>query len=191
MDFSNLKKNISGAQNQNRWLRWAVCGLVVSNLILAVAAMSTQAVVTIQPPGLSEKVRIARNDASTNYIKGWAMFIADLLGNVTPGRSAFILETLTPLLSPNLYRPITTAIKEQARKMDQERVTSSFTTQRVTYDPKHNIVYATGRQVSRGPGSSPVSQTRTYEMIININDYRPLITALTVYDGRPRLKEDD
>lgn len=191
MDFSNLKKNISGAQVQNRVLRWAMAGLIISNLLLAIAALRTQAVVTIQPPGLTERVLIARNEASENYIKGWGLFVAGLLGNTKPGRVDFILETLTPLLAPEIYRPVTIGIKQQAKTIAQDHITTSFTPQRVAYDPKRNIVYVTGRQVSTGPGSDPMGETRTYEMVIQINDYRPLITQITVYAGTPRFKEDD
>lgn len=190
MDFSSIKKNVAGAQKQNRLLFWAVALLLISNTLLSYNALFTQAVATIQPPGLSEKVRIARNDASANYLKGWGLFVANLLGNTKPGSMDFVIGTLSPLLAPDIYAPVTDGIEQQAAKIKMGKVATTFTAQKITYDEKYNIVYVTGRQVSTGPGSDPQRKIRTYEITIHINSYRPLITSIKAYEGKPKLKEN-
>lgn len=190
MDFSRFTGRIVGAQAENRWLRWIALGLLGANLTLAVGVFSTRTVVTIQPPGLNEAVRITQDEASAGYKRAWGLFVANLLGNVKPGSSDFIVATLTPLLAPSLYRPMVDAIQAQAAKINRARVAASFTAQQILYDPRHDLVYVTGRQTSTGPGSDPVSSQRTYEVTVSIDGYKPMVTSLKVYAGAPRLKEE-
>lgn len=189
MDFSKYTNRIASARSENRWLRWAVAGLLVSNVILAVGVLSKRAVVTIQPPGLTEAVQITQNEANAAYKKAWGLFVANLLGNVKPGSAEFIVAALTPLLASDLYRPMIDSIQSQAQQMAHARVATAFTAREVLYDPKTNTVYVAGHQTSTGPGADPVTRKRTYQMVIAIDNYKPLITALDVYADAPHLKE--
>lgn len=190
MDFKQFKNQIVGAQTENRWLRLAAVGLLISNTLLAAGMLSTNTVVTIQPPHLDEAVRITENRASATYKKGWGLFIANLMGNVKPGTSDFIIDTLTPLLAPDLYRRIKDAIQTQALKLNRAEAATAFTARQISYDPRTNLVYVTGLQTTTGPSSDPVKLQRTYEIRIAINDYRPRITRLRVYPGEPHIEED-
>jgi conjugal transfer pilus assembly protein TraE len=43
----------------------------------------------------------------------WGLFMAQLLGNVTPGSTELILNALDPLLAPTIYQPVHDAVAEQ------------------------------------------------------------------------------
>lgn len=189
MDIRQFNARAAGARVESRWLRWVALGLVAANVVLAIAVFSTRTVVTIQPPGLNEAARITINEANGAYKRAWGVFLAQLLGNVKPGSAEFILATISPLLSADLYRPVVNAIHEQADKIRQDRVSVSFTPREVNYDPDADIVYVTGRQVSAGPGSDPVTAQRTYEFTITIQHYQPQVTRLAVYSGAAKTKE--
>ncbi|MBZ9574494.1 TraE/TraK family type IV conjugative transfer system protein [Modicisalibacter sp. MOD 31.J] len=189
MDFSRFTNRIVGAQTEARWLRWIALGLLGANIVLAVGVFQTRTVVTIQPPGMSEAAQIAENHANAAYKKAWGLFIANLLGNVKPGSADFVIATLTPLLAPDLYRPVVDAIQDQALKINRAKVATSFIAQEILYNPQNDRVYVAGRQTSSGPGSDPVTRERTYELVLSIEDYKPMITALDVYADSPRLEE--
>jgi len=189
MDFSRITNRIGGAQTEARWLRWFVFCLLGVNIMLAIGVFQTRTVVTIQPPGLDKEAQIAKNDANAAYKKAWGLFVANLLGNVKPGNADFVISTLTPLLAPDLYRSVVDSIQNQAVQIDRERVAASFTAQEILYNPQTNRVYVTGRQTSTGPGSDPVTRERTYELVLSIEDYKPMITSLDVYADSPRLEE--
>ncbi|MDN5862785.1 MAG: hypothetical protein L0H19_04970, partial [Salinisphaera sp.] len=127
MDFSRFTKNLFAAQNQNRSLRIAVVLLLIANIILAAATFSRRAIVTIQPPYMNEAVQVTLNNASATYKKAWALLVANLLGNVRPGKANFIIETLKPMLTSELYRPVIGGIEEQARAINENAITASFT----------------------------------------------------------------
>lgn len=190
MDLSKFNARAAGARIENRWLRWVALGLLATNILLAIGMFSTQAVVTIAPPGMNKAVRVSVNQASATYKRAWGVFLTDLLGNVKPGGVDFILDTLTPLLAPSLYRAVVDAIHAQAAKIERDQVSVSFTPKKVVYDPNTDTVYVTGRQVSAGPGSDPVRANRTYEFTITIAHYQPVVTHMSVYDGGPRTKEN-
>ncbi|MCO6440237.1 MAG: conjugal transfer protein TraE [Nitrococcus mobilis] len=190
MDFGKFKIRLSSSQTENRWLRWVALGLLVANVVLAVAVFSVRTVVTIQPPGLNEAVRITQNEANAAYKKAWGLFVANLLGNVKPGSADFIVAALTPLLASDLYRPVVDAIRNQAAKIDRARVATTFTAHKVLYDPKTDTVYVRGRQTSAGPGSDSVTDDRTYELVVSIRGYKPVISEFKVYSEAPRLEEN-
>lgn len=189
MDFSRFQKRLFATQNQNRSLRVAVVLLLIANVILAAATFSQQAIVTIQPPYMNEAVRITLNDANATYKKAWGLLVANLLGNVRPGKADFIVETLKPMLSSELFRPVIQAIQEQAKKVKENAITATFAAQEITYDSKTDTVYVFGNQVSKGPGSDPIRIPRTYELQISIRDYRPFLTSLDIYEHAPKINE--
>lgn len=188
MDLSKFSARATGARIENGWLRWIALGLLAANIILAVGVLSTKTVLTIAPPGMNEAVRISVNEANAAYKRAWGLFLADLLGNVKPGGVDFILATITPLLAPDLHRPVVDAIHKQASEIERDHVSVSFTPKEIKYNPDTDRVYVTGRQISAGPGSDPVTKQRTYEFTIVIEHYQPMVSHLSVYDGAPNTK---
>nr|MBJ6930722.1 pilus assembly protein [Vibrio cholerae] len=61
MKFDVFLKSWQGTQLENRWQRFLIAVLVLSNLLLA--AFSRNTVVAIQPPTLSETAEVSRNQA--------------------------------------------------------------------------------------------------------------------------------
>lgn len=190
MELSKFNARAAGTKLETRWLRWVAIGLLGANILLAVGVLSTKTVVTIAPPGMNKAVRVSVNQADAAYKRAWGVFLAQLLGNVKPGGADFILDTIKPLLTADLYRPVVDAIHAQAAKIKRDQVSVSFTPRKVVYDPNADTVFVTGKQVSAGPGSDPVHVTRTYEFIITIEHYRPMVTHLAVYRGKAKLKEN-
>ncbi len=90
MKFDVFLKSWQGTQLENRWQRFLIAVLVLSNLLLAVAAFSRNTVVAIQPPTLSETAEVSRNQATQPYLESWGLYLAELMGNVTPGNVSFI-----------------------------------------------------------------------------------------------------
>ena len=81
MKFDVFLKSWQGTQLENRWQRFLIAVLVLSNLLLAVAAFSRNTVVAIQPPTLSETAEVSRNQATQPYLESWGLYLAELMGN--------------------------------------------------------------------------------------------------------------
>ncbi|GAB3229054.1 TraE/TraK family type IV conjugative transfer system protein [Pseudaeromonas pectinilytica] len=106
MKFDVFLKSWQGTQLENRWQRFLIAVLVLSNLLLAVAAFSRNTVVAIQPPTLSETAEVSRNQATQPYLESWGLYLAELMGNVTPGNVSFIRVAIEPLAYSHAWRSL-------------------------------------------------------------------------------------
>jgi conjugal transfer pilus assembly protein TraE len=183
MNISNFLQTWRGTNVENRVLRLVSLGLVVIGIILAQAYASKDTIVMLVPPHVDEKLEISKNMASEETKKAWGLYLAQLIGNVTPGSADFIAEAIEPLLSPAIYKSVRENLALQIEALKLEKVTLSFQPRAVAYEPESNRVYVNGTLVSSGLGDAQEKTNRTYEMEIKIENYRPVITFLDVYKG--------
>lgn len=176
-------------QAENRLHRVLLVGLVVTNAVSALAALRTERAVVLVPPSLAGEVEIARNQASSGLKESWGLYLAELLGNVTPANADFIRGALGPLLSAELYRPVMDALAEQINALRLDRVALSFKPRQVFYEKATDSVFVTGELLSQGPNARPDQRTRTYQFRIVIRNYRPRLDAIDVYAEEPRTQE--
>lgn len=189
MNFKDFFSTWDGLVKENKFHRFVVMGLLVSNVLAALAALRTERSVVLVPPKLTAEVEVTRNRASANFKQAWGLFVAELLGNVTPESIDFVRQALAPMLDSSIYREVMDDLVRQIEDIKRDRVALSFQPQEALYEPETDKVFISGRLRAQGPGSKPVEVTRTYELVIDINDYRPLIRQIDAYSGRPRTIE--
>lgn len=189
MTLADFLATWRGLTLENRLHRLAVLGLIGTNLITAVALLRADHTVVLVPPVLEGQISVTRERASQEVKEAWALFVAELLGNVSPSGAEFIQQAVDPLLAPALRRPVLEVMAEQIREIQRERVSMSFNVRAIAYDPPTDKVFVTGVQTTSGPGGKPVARTRTYELIVGFAHYRPVIRHLDVYPGDPKVGE--
>ena len=80
----------------------------------------------IQPPTLSETAEVSRNQATQPYLESWGLYLAELMGNVTPGNVSFIRVAIEPLLSPAVYQQVVDALEiQEDNREDRSRSNSN------------------------------------------------------------------
>ena len=178
-----------GLTLENRFHRVVLLGLLASNLVTALALVSAERTVVLVPPGLEGPVEVARESAAREVKEAWALYLAELLGNVSPGNAEFLQRALEPLLAPELRRAVTEVLAYQVREIQRENVTLTYLPRSVLYEPETDKVFVTGAQTSAGPGGKPQSRVRTYELTVAFRHYRPVVTHLDVYPDEPRTRE--
>lgn len=186
MNLNQYLQTWRGARQENRWGRVIILLLVVSNVIAWLDARREDTTVILTPPTLNEAVTVARQAADANYKMAWGLFVAQLLGNVTPGSTDLILSALGPLLAPAIYQPVHDAVAEQLGSLRKEQVTLAFSPRQTQYDPATDRVYVSGTLTTTGVSGAAQRSERTYEMRFTIKDYRPQLTQLTAYSGPPK-----
>lgn len=115
-----------GLTLENRFHRVALLGLVASNLVSTVALLHAERTVVLVPPGLERPVEVARESASREVKEAWALYLAELLGNVSPANAEFLQRALEPLLAPDLRRAVTEVMAYQVREIQRESVTLTY-----------------------------------------------------------------
>jgi len=189
MRISDYLSTLKGVQNQNRWQQSATVGLGLTNAITAMALLFKATPVILIPPTLPGEVEIAKNQGSSTLKESWGLYLAELLGNVTPGNAPFIERSLGPLLDSGIYPEVMTILGREVEALRMDRVSVKFKSREVMYDAQLDRVYVSGEQTSQGPGSAPESRPRTYEFRIGFRHYRPVIEHIDVYSGEPRIKD--
>jgi conjugal transfer pilus assembly protein TraE len=164
--------------------------LLLTNLLTLAALLRADRTVVLVPPILDGEVNVARDRASREVKEAWAVYVAELLGNVGARSADFIQQALEPLLDPALRPAVMDVIGEQVEAIKRERVSMHFSPSGLSYDPATDTHFITGQQVSVGPGAQPVRHQRTFEVRVAFRHYRPVITHLTVYPGTPRQSEE-
>ena len=122
MTLSDFLSTWRGLTLENRLHRLAVLGLIGTNLVIAVALLRAERTVVLVPPVLEGQVSVARANASQEVKEAWALFVAELLGNVSPTGAEFLEKALDPLLAPSLRRPVLEVMDQQVREIQRERV---------------------------------------------------------------------
>ena len=103
MRISDYLTQLKDHQNRNQWQQTAILGLALTNALTAAVLLFKPVPVILVPPTLPGEVEIARNQGSGSLKESWGLYLAELLGNVTPGNAAFIERSLGPLLDASIY----------------------------------------------------------------------------------------
>jgi len=189
MKIGRFLKTWEGTRAENRFGRVLVLLLVLVNLVTGVAAMRAERTVVLVPPHLDRRVSIARNKADAEVKKGWALYLTELIGNITPGNIDFVKSAIDPLLSASIRADVIGVMATQMNAIRLERTTISFRPRQVIYEASTDKAFVTGIQTVKGPGSRPQSRARTYEYTVKYRGYSPLITYIDVYAGPPKTVE--
>ncbi|MVF23683.1 TraE protein [Methylocaldum sp. BRCS4] len=189
MKLTQLLESWNLVQAENRLHRVVLVGLVITNGISALAALRTERTVVLVPPTLTQEVEITRNTASSQLKEAWGLYLAELLGNVTPATSEFITKALAPLLSTDLYRAVMDAMAEQINALKMDRVATSFKPREVSFEKATDKVFVSGELTTQGPNSKAETRNRTYEFVISTRNYRPRLDYIDVYPDEPRTLE--
>jgi conjugal transfer pilus assembly protein TraE len=189
MDFSRFGKNWDLALRNN-------AGLLIANVLMAVALSVTSVLafynrerIVLVPPRLDDKMTVAWNNAGAEYFKAFGLFVATLLGNITPANSKFVADQLSTFIEPKLYAPIRTQVLAYADDPRFARAASFnyFSPQKVAWEPATSKVFVLGTitMSSFNPQISGPYEYRTvvYEFQFSMNDGRPLIVDFNSYPG--------
>jgi conjugal transfer pilus assembly protein TraE len=189
MKIQDYLQSIEGLQSLNQWQRHAIVALGITNCLTALTLSFQHTKVILVPPSLPAEVEIARNQGSGALKETWGLYVAELIGNVTPGNAGFIEKSLGPLLDAGIYPEVMQILGNQVAALRADRVSVRFRTREVMYEARSDRVFVTGEQTSQGPGSSPETHQRTYEIKIAFRHYHPVIEHIDVYPGDPRIED--
>jgi conjugal transfer pilus assembly protein TraE len=176
----------NGLTLENRVNRLVILLLIGANMALAITLNRTERTVVLVPPVLEGAVTVARSSASQEVKEAWALFVAELLGNVSPTNAEFLTKALDPLLAPALRQDILQVLDAQIGEIRREKVSLSFQPRAVSHDPATGTLFVTGTHITSGPAAKPVNAERTYALRIEFKNYRPVVVFLDVYPGAPR-----
>jgi conjugal transfer pilus assembly protein TraE len=189
MKLSGFKQSWSRAVRENTTKNFVIAALVATNAITAAGWFRVEETVVLVPAVLDQRMEVQATNASPAYKKAWALTVAQLAGNVTPGNADLVLESLGDLLSPDAYRRIAADLAAQVADIKRDSLTVSFEPRQILFESSTNKVFVSGQFASSGVSGQPIKAVRTYEMTIDMRFGRPWITSFKPYQGMPLTEE--
>ena len=189
MDLKNWKQSYRSLKTEVGMTRISLAGCAVALALLSFNALSKSTTVIIQPYGMNTKAYVSEKNASHSYKESWALFLAELIGNINPGNLDFVKGSSIPLLPSNLYQETVTNLTAQVQMMKKNRVSTSFSPLEYTYEKATDKVFVYGFYTAQSPSVKAKREKRTYEFKISVENYLPQIVHMDTYEGEPRTLE--
>lgn len=185
MRLTGLRKGLGELKADNLKKNTVIVLLAVTNLLAVLGWYQKDEIVRLVPAHLEKTEKVGSSTASEGYREAFALMVAQLSGNITPGNADFVKASLGNLLSPSAYRAIEKTLSDQIVDIKRDSLTVSFEPRQVVHEPETDKIFVTGEFASQGVSGKPIKVTRTYEMIVDIRFGRPWITEFKPYQGSP------
>jgi len=183
MKLSDYLKTWNGALMENRVSRWLMMALAISNVVLVMLMTTVNQTVVLVPPTLVQEASVSEHAASAGYKEAWATHVAMLLGNVTPRTAPYVSEHVGKLMGPKVYHRMMEGITEQTARIGAEQLTIQFSPTTAFYLAERDVVVVTGEYVIRGMHSAENRMLRTYEIGVDVQNFRVRVDSLDIYEG--------
>lgn len=165
-----------------------ILGIVISvllNFFLAFSYVNKADRVVPNNQFLGPDSWVSEFKASDAYYKGWGMYFASLIGNVTPATVNFNMDTIKIFLSPAVYSRVVDSMNEQAKAIKDDGVVLRFETRSAMYEASSKKVFVQGFRYSKGAGGTESREPAVYEFVMSIANYAPAIESIDTYVGEP------
>jgi type IV conjugative transfer system protein TraE len=189
VNMDRFWKTWNGLNQANAMLTAAVALLAVVCLLLAIMLMTMERQVVYVPLGHPDELVISSDSTDQHYQESFAQMFAALLGNFTPEGLPNIRAIILPLVSPELSATLDRSLSLQVTELQEQRVSQRFVATTSQFEPATGKVFVTGIATTTGVTGAEQEEETTYEFIIRARNYRPQISHLQVYAGRPRTRQ--
>lgn len=191
MKLPEYLKTWKGSLSENKYSRYIILTLAITNLVLVMLVTSKNETVVLVPPEITRDSKLSARDASSGYKEAWATHVAMLLGNVTPRTAQYVSEHVGKIMGPSVYRQMMQGITEQATRISTEQLTIQFSPTTAFYVPERDVVVVSGEYTIRGMQNSEQRMVRTYEIGVDVNNYVVRVESLEVYEGAWSAKREE
>lgn len=168
----------------NLMLSAACVIMAVITLFAAVTSLTRHDRIVIVPAGLAGKTSVEWTSADSSYYKSFGLFVATLIGNITPHNVKFVSDALSPYMGSVIYSDIRKrmlSLAESAQFRDSATATR-FVPASVLYEPDTHKVFVQGQMIITTAISSRAEEM-VYEMTLVIKDGMPIVDSISSYEG--------
>jgi conjugal transfer pilus assembly protein TraE len=167
--------------------------LLLSNTVLAVcvtvaigALVTNKPTTVLVPPQMDRAVTVGWNNASGEYLKSFGLYVAVLAGNITPKNVNFVVDMLSTLVTPRIYTDVRKKLLAQAANPNfvKNAAATHFMPEKIIFEATTSKVFVLGTLTTEGANQSSGQELKEiYEMVIKMVDGKPIVDAITNYEG--------
>jgi conjugal transfer pilus assembly protein TraE len=190
MKFAWQQSTWENATRANIALSIATLVLSLTTMMSIIYANSQHDRILLTPVIVDKQMTIDWNAADENYIRSFALSVAQMMGNLTPENSTFIIETMARFIDSSIYSDLrkTMLAVTSTRAFKEIAASSRYVPYSILYEHDTNKVFVTG-MMDITSASGKESRPMTYEMSIRISGGQPLIYSFDSYSDTPHTKE--
>ena len=189
MKINLFSQKLRESMSTNKLLTVGLVAAVLLGLLQQLKINQMRERIVLQPPGLTERAEIGSNSANEAYYKSWAIFVATIVGSVTPSESESTLKILEPYFTREAWLPVRSHVNSIRLDPNYQQfaAVNQFMPRLAIYEPSTKKTFVQGTQktsVYRESKSVPLSQVEvTYEMTVVIQSGIPKVSSITSYRG--------
>lgn len=185
MDFTKFKTTWAATASENKLLKSVCGGLVIANVMLVGIVYTRGTETILVPPAITEKMTVSQSSLDASGKKQWSAYVASLVGNITPGNIDYTIDQLQGLMDSVVYHKMRQDLAEQVQKVKRDNITLAFEAKQLMYEKETGKVFVIGRSILRATNGVEQKVERVFEIELNVEEGRPLVTHLESYDGAP------
>lgn len=180
-----MNKTWSFVKEGNQILLYAILFLALSNAALVYKVVNRDESTVFVPPGIGEKTSINKSNADSVYLQSIGVYVTTLIGNLTPNNIQFVLEALSPIMSPESYALIRKQLISLSKDASFRNWVGSthFEPTGVMYEADTKKVFVSGNMTDVNTTGRQTKTQITYEMKVVIVNRWPQISNLVSYAG--------
>ena len=158
-----------------------VYGVIV--LLLLGLFMTRSRVVVLTPPQIKEKLSISRSTASGSYCKEMALFLTQLVGNLSPDTVDYALDAFSSYLDPSVYESVTDSLADIASVIKEKQTATAFYPEKVGEVGGKWYVVGKMRKSGQKEKIKRGEEIVTYEIKFKIRSFRIYIAGFEQHNG--------
>lgn len=186
---SHGDKSWSASINHSRTMTQIALGLTAVIIVQTIMLFRQETVVVVTPPNFTEAFTIVGDQVSEPYKSGFALFAANLAGNVSSKNADFVVKTLKTMFPVQYADEYENQLRAQIAALKARGVTEQFLSLDLIYNKAADTVWVYGdkRTISKKSGSQTTMKW-TYEIRIAASNGYPKILHFVQYAGAPNTK---
>lgn len=186
MNFSIFKKTHDSLAQNNRIYLWVIVVLAVIVLVQQWNIVTLKTRVVLEPPYLDKAVKIGYASADANYYESWGLFVAELVGNLTPGDAGYVAKNLGKLFDSGDYQIVRGKVLASAAAERADQANFFFQAKKTIWQPVNHTVFVYGILSQINNDGVTVSKVHyTFSMGVHIEAGIPVLDNFDAYEGEP------
>ena len=168
----------------NYMLAAACVGMVLISLLSVYTALTAHERIVVVPAGMTQQATIDWTSADATYLKSFGLFIATLIGNITPSNVHFVVDSLSSYMSPAIYSEVRKKMLSMAdsAQFRDSAFATRFVPASVIYEPDTHKVFVQGQMIVSTAITKQTDEL-VYEMMLTIRNGQPIVDSIESYDG--------
>ncbi len=186
MKFDIFRKTYDSLAQNNKGYLLVIVALVMLLMMQEWTIVMDKTRVVLEPPYLNKAATIGYASADADYYESWGLYVAELVGNLTPGDASYVANSLGKLFGASDYAIVKGKVLASAAAERADQANFFFQAQRTTWQAANKTVFVYGLLSQINNLGQTVSKVHyTFSMAVHIDGGRPVLDGFNAYQGEP------